>query len=374
MGTLEDLIRFSSGISNPHLEEWKGKGGRVVGYTCSYFPEELVHALGMLPFRIRGTGCSGTSLADTWYGPVNCSYTRCCLQLVLEGKYGFLDGAVISRTCDHVRRMYDCWKAAGNLPPFFYYFGVPHTLTEHGLEFYRGEITSLCGALEEHFGKKLEEEELREAVREYNRGRRLLLELAEKRKREAPPVSGEEALALHVASTSMRREVYNVMLEEALEEIEERGREYRGVRLMVVGSVNDDPELFRVIEGQGGVVVTDSLCFGMRSIVDLVEEGGDPFEALVRRYYYHVPCARTYGEFERKLSFLRRLIKEWRVEGVILEHMKFCDTHGGDNSLFSRRLEEEGVPTLILERQYGPLAEVGRIRTRIQAFLERLGR
>lgn len=374
MRSFETLVQVSSGISNPHVEEWKRGGGRVIGYTCSYFPEELVHALGMLPFRIRGTGCSGTPLADAWYGSVNCSYTRCCLQLVLEGKYGFLDGAVISRTCDHVRRMYDCWKAAGNLPPFFYYFGIPHTLTEHGLEFYRGEISSLLGALERHFGTKLTGEKLEEAIREYNRGRRLLLELNERRKREKPPVSGQEALALHVASTAMRREVYNRLLEEALEEIEGRGKEHQGTRLMLVGSVNDDPELVRVIEGQGGLVVTDSLCFGMRSIVDLVEEKGDPFEALVRRYYYHMPCARTYGEFERKLNFLRRLIKEWRVEGVILEHMKFCDTHGGDNTLFARRLEEEGVPTLLLERQYGPLAEVGRIRTRVQAFLERLGK
>ncbi|MEM2205025.1 MAG: 2-hydroxyacyl-CoA dehydratase family protein, partial [Candidatus Hadarchaeales archaeon] len=174
-------MQVSSGISNPHVEGWKREGGRVIGYTCSYFPEELVHALGMLPFRIRGAGCSGTHLADAWYGPVNCSYTRCCLQLVLEGRYGFLDGAVISRTCDHMRRMYDCWKAAGNLPPFFYYFGIPHTLTEHGLEFYREEISSLLGAMERHFGTKLEGERLEEAVREYNRGRRLLLELNEKR-------------------------------------------------------------------------------------------------------------------------------------------------------------------------------------------------
>jgi len=36
-------------------------------------------------------------------------------------------------------------------------------------------------------------------------------------------------------------------------------------------------------------------------------------------------------------------------------------------------LEEDGIPVMELERQYGPLADAGRIRTRVQAFLERIG-
>ena len=33
----------------------------------------------------------------------------------------------------------------------------------------------------------------------------------------------------------------------------------------------------------------------------------------------------------------------------------------------------EGIPVMELERQYGPFADAGRIRTRVQAFLERIG-
>jgi len=61
------------------------------------------------------------------------------------------------------------------------------------------------------------------------------------------------------------------------------------------------------------------------------------------------------------------------VNGVILEHIKFCDLHGTDNALLKKDLEKDGVATIELERQYGPLADAGRIRTRIQAFLERIG-
>ena len=36
-------------------------------------------------------------------------------------------------------------------------------------------------------------------------------------------------------------------------------------------------------------------------------------------------------------------------------------------------LEKENIPVIELELQYGPLADTGRVRTRVQAFLERIG-
>jgi len=62
------------------------------------------------------------------------------------------------------------------------------------------------------------------------------------------------------------------------------------------------------------------------------------------------------------------------VDGVILQAIKFCDLHGVENVLLQKALEKEGIPTLKLEREYGPLADTGRFRTRVQAFLEQMGR
>ena len=67
-------------------------------------------------------------------------------------------------------------------------------------------------------------------------------------------------------------------------------------------------------------------------------------------------------------------IQEADVKGVILENIKFCDLHGTENALIKKDLEKEGIPVIELERQYGPLADAGRLKTRVQAFLERLDR
>ncbi|MBU7025103.1 MAG: 2-hydroxyacyl-CoA dehydratase, partial [Theionarchaea archaeon] len=124
----------------------------------------------------------------------------------------------------------------------------------------------------------------------------------------------------------------------------------------------------------GAVVVSDALCFGARSFQTLTKENGDAFDALCERYYYHEPCPRMAGEFSKRLAFIKEQITQSRAEGVILENIKFCDMHGTENALIKINLEKEGIPVIELERQYGPLADAGRVRTRIQAFLEKMGR
>ena len=50
-----------------------------------------------------------------------------------------------------------------------------------------------------------------------------------------------------------------------------------------------------------------------------------------------------------------------------------CDLHGIDSVMLERDFEREGIPVLVLEREYDSLADAGRIKTRVQAFLERIG-
>ena len=229
--------------------------------------------------------------------------------------------------------------------------------------------------MEEHFEIKVSNDQLTEAIVTYNETRRLLRELYDLRSAEAPPISGAETLEIIVASVAMPRQRYNELLRDLLEELRSRPgiSEYRA-RLMVVGSVDDNPELLRLIEDVGGLVVADSLCFGARFFWDLEDEGGDAFESITERYYRHIPCPRMYGEHRRTIGFVRQAAREARVDGVILQAMKFCDLHGIENVLLERDLEADGIPTLKLEREYGPLADTGRFRTRVQAFLERIGR
>jgi bzd-type benzoyl-CoA reductase N subunit len=373
MQAFEELAEVSKTLQNNHVSDWKDQGKKVVGYVCTYMPEEILYAVDILPFRITGRGVNETSQADSYLSRFNCSFARCCLELSFSGAYDFLDGAVWVNGCDHIRRCYDNWKAK-NPRPFMYMLPVPHKLFAEGRQWFKEEVTMLKEAVEEHFGVKITPEKLTEAVTTYNETRRLLKKLYDLRTSDDPPFTGTEVQTILSAGATMPKTEFNRILSNLLEEVETRPKRSNGkVRLLVAGSMMDDLEFIQNVEDLGAIVVTDALCFGTKSFWNLTEETGDPFENLVDRYYNHSPCPRMAGEYSTRLDFMKEQIDRARVKGAILEHIKFCDLHGTDNALLKKDLEKEGIATIEIERQYGPLADAGRIRTRIQAFLERIG-
>lgn len=375
---IPDFLEAATAIQNQHVSAWKSAGKHVVGYTCSYIPDEILHAAGILPVRLRGLEAVATTIGDTYFGPFICSFPKCLLQLVGEGKYNFLDGAIVTPGCDSMRRLDECWRKcsddhAGTLPGFFFHYGVPHKVTSYSIDWFVDETKRLIQAIEAHFGVAITEEELRRSIATYNTGRSLQEKLETLRIRKAAAISGADTLAVILAGTTIPREIYNDLLGSYLDEIQSRVDEPTDkLRLMFVGSVNDDVELVKVIEGDRAIVVADNLCFGSRSSADLVDEQGDPVEALAKRYLSHSECPRMFGGYKTRLGILRDKCEKAKVDGVILQNIRFCDLHGSENGLFERDLEAAGIPCIRIEREYGPLVEKGRIKMRIDAFLETL--
>jgi bzd-type benzoyl-CoA reductase N subunit len=374
-GSLAELLEPSSTILGSHANRWREQGGKVVGYFCSYVPEEIIAAAGILPFRMRGTGSTETTLADTYLSAYNCTFARHCLDLAFNGAYDFLDGVVVINSCDHIRRLYDIWRRKMRTP-FVHLIAAPHTAGHEQVRWFRDELTIFKEGLEKHFGVAITPERLRESIRIQNETRKLQKQLYELRRRPSPPISGADTLGIMVASTAMPKQPYNELLRSLLSELDEREGEsnYRA-RLMLVGGMLDDPAYVNVIEDLGGLVVTDSLCFGTMTFWNQVDEQAkDPLEAIARYYLKErIPCARMIGEHPRRLEFTREMLDTFKVDGVVFQRLKFCHLWGGEGYLLRRALRESGVPILSLEREY-VLSGLGQLRTRVQAFLESMGR
>ena len=373
----EEIHEAVSRLSNRYITKWKSEGGKVIGFPCTYVPAEILWAAGILPVRMRAMEAMSTSIGDTYFGPVVCSFPKCLLQMAGEGKYSFLDGAIICNGCDTMRRLDDCWRKMGEdiqgaLPPYLFHYAAPHKVTDYSLKWFVDETRRFIASLEERFGCRITEDGLRKAIRIYNRGRELLGRLDELRMGERVLISGTEAMAVMIAGTAMPPDVFNELLEEVLAEVECRQEGIPGKRLLLAGSVIDDLDLLRVIEEEGAVVVADTLCFGSRSHKDAVAEDGDPVEAIARRYLDAIYCPRMFGYYKQRFAFLREMAERAGVEGVILQNIRFCDLHGSENGIFERDLEAAGIPCMKMEREYGPLGEEGRIKMRIDAFLERI--
>ncbi len=370
---LDELIKVAETLSNSYIEEWKSRGNRVLAFNCTYMPEEIILAAGMLPFRLKGTGCTETTQADSYLATVNCSFCRACLELLMQGQYDFLDGAVFVNACDHMHVTYVNWKAQGKTPFMDNIISVPNTITDYGQKWYREEINNIKDKIEEHFKVEITDDKLKEAIATCNETRGLQRKLYDLMAGDKPPITGSQCLSVIVAGATMPKDDYNQLLKKLLDEL--NGRE--GVsgfksRLMVGGSVMDDPALLKIFEDLGGLVVSDTLCFGSRFFRTRIEEDINPLDALADAHYHQIKCPRMFDSYDKRIEFAREIAKESKVDGVVLQGIKNCDCHGIDNVMLERDLESEGIPVLVLEREYDVLPDAGRFRTRAQAFMERI--
>ena len=362
-------------LVNPVLQHWKDQGGKVIGYFCSTVPEEIITAAGLTPFRMRATGSTGTGESDAFYSSINCSFPRHCFNQVLTGDFKFLDGIVCVNSCDHVRRIYDNWKRF--VPTdFIEMMSLPRKTGPDQVGWYTEELAMLKDKVGKHFGVEITDDRLWKAIKLHNETRRLQKKLYELRKQEKPPITGAETLAVMVAGTAMPKEQYNEKLRELLDELS--GTEGPGghrARLLIVGGILDDPAYIKVIEDQGGLVVTDSTCFGSRLMwVEVDENASDPISALAQYYLTDRPsCPRMYGEHDNRAQYVIDMCREFNCDGVIGERLIFCDSWLVEHYMLGQDLKAAGIPMLKLDREY-LTSGIGQLRTRVQAFLETMGR
>jgi len=365
-----------AGLQNPLLDSFRKEGGKVLGFLCSMAPEELLMAAGCLGYRMRGTGSTNTDLADNYFTALNCGFPRHVLNLGIEGEFDFLDGIVYLNSCDHIRRLYDNWKR--EVPTeFIELLTMPKTTGDDQVRWFTEEFQLLRGKLEQHFGVEITDEKLRVCIQVLNETRGLQRELYMLRKQDNPPITGAEALTVMVAGTAMPKAAYNELLRELIDEFRDQrgtGREYRA-RLMVTGGILDDPRWINVIEEIGGLVVVDGLCFGSRMMWESVDETiEDPIEALGRYYLTDQPgCPRMVDRQDERAKFTETLAREFRVDGIVSAKMVFCDQWNVENYMLKSDMAALGLPFLSVEREY-ITSGTGQLKTRIQAFIESMGK
>jgi len=374
--TIETLreVNRSFPFTEP-MRRWKGQGKHIVGWGCSYVPEEIISAADLLPVRITGDAREmPTDEGDAHLYTVVCSYVRTLLQLGLEGQYDFLDGFVTTASCDGMRRLRDMWKYYVTQTPLVHIITLPRQSSPAAEDFFLQEIQAFRRRLEEHFNLTITNDALRQSIRLYNHTRQLLRNLYELRKEPNPRLSGAEIFEVVNAGVRMPRGEFNDLLARLLQEARHsKAKRRQKLRLMISGSCLANPDFVAGIEAEGATVVVEDLCTGVRYWADLVEEdpGLDPMRALAKRYLHNIPCARTVGMADIRHERLLGLAKEYRVHGVVSAAMRSCSPHAMARPALREKFEDAGIPVLELNTEYGSGC-AGPVALRARAFLEML--
>jgi bzd-type benzoyl-CoA reductase N subunit len=345
-------------------------GKKVVGYFCSYTPEELIFAAAALPFRIVGTR-GNINLADTHLQSYCCSPVRGALEEGLSGTLNFLDGVVFPHTCDTIQRLSDIWRLNVSLP-FHIDVVLPVKLnSESAREYMIDVLHKFKKDLEKNLKVEITDAALRHAISLYNKIRRSIKLISDMRQINPSLLKSSDFYSIVKASMIMDRNDLAGILSEIVHNLEAKKEipEVKlGKRLVLTGAMCDHPDFYQIIEDGGGVVVWDDLCTGSRYFDGQLDPTGDPIASLAERYLKRIVCPAKHSGLSTRAEDLLEIVRSKNADGVVFLIQKFCDPHSFDYPYLKKHLDNEGIPNTLIEMEDQAPGE--RLKTRFEAFLE----
>jgi len=376
-----DLLKQLADISRRRLEiikKEKEKGTKIIGYTGRFVPEELILAAGALPYLLCKGGEPEPPEAALPYALRYLSpFARAQIGyhlLSVDPAMPLLD-LIIAQCGDcHMERVADLLEYFG-LPTER--LGVPSDW-EKGISaqyYYRG-LTRVKEKLEDITDDEISHERLGESIRAVNRVRGLLETISSLRKEQPPPIGGYDFIRINHYSFYCNLDELTDKLEALYTALKQAPKSFSdgAPRILLAGHVIGigDYVVPKLIEDLGGVIVREFLDEGMRGYGYSVKDEGDLLANLGKTYYLErTPPSIFQPAWGKRVESVKRLIKEFSVDGVIWYQLSFEEVYNMESSILAKSMGEMDIPFLKLESSYEYSREaMGPLITRIETFIE----
>lgn len=353
----------------PTVARWRALGGKVAGHFQVYFPEEIVHAAGMLPVKMRGAPVEPTR-AEAHFGSYLCSVIKTALETVLSGTMK-LDIFVSHPICDAARNLAAIWGRNFDHPCQILYL-PQNPNSNHSATYLRGEYDRMRRVVEEVAGRRIEDDDLRRSIAVFNENRRLMRELYDI-KRESPwLVRAEEAYALVSVGGMIPREEHNELLKAVLPQLRARTtKEEDRMRVVFEGGFCEQPPLDMIrMLGRSCYVVDDDLLIGLRWILEDVPTEGDPLLNLAEAYIDRSSYSPVQHDLRKpKEKMLLARVAAARADAVIVAAAKMCEPGLEEQVCYTYALDEEDMPYFVTEFEEN-MTSFEHLELQVETFLE----
>jgi len=379
--TIVERFRSISGNIHEYARSLQAKGKLLAGYMCTHVPEEILYAAGIVPLRILTSHVS-QAMTRSYIHETYCSFSHDCAYQGLKGNYDYLDLLVTASSCIHMGEAFNVWVRFAGFQQRSYLIPYPHIIQTKPAAAFMAESFGEFKEFAEKFVKRpITDEDLEEAIKVYNRTRRLLKQLWGFLRSENPPITGPDVAAVTLASQVMDKQEFNKLLGQLIKELEVRPCEDKpsGPRLLVSGGACDDLGLFDLIEHldyKANLIFVDSCTATRYFWFELPEGRPDKLNAVAEGYISRIPCPakdNVPGTGEKKrFRFIRQFIEEFKPDGVLFLYQRFCSPQPMDIVALKPILDKLGIPSTDFELD--TTLPAMQFRTQVEAFLETIER
>ena len=375
--SIETLVNeFSAIAANPHgqLKAYKEKGMKCIGVMPYYAPEELVYAAGMMPMGMWGSNKKTISRAKEYCATFYCTIAQLDLEMLLDGTCDLLDGVITPTICDTLRPMSQNIRVAmSEKMPCIFLAHPQFRRPAFGLKFCHDQYTHVKTELEKIRGSEIKDEEIRDAIKVYNKSRKARREFVKLANAHCDVIDPIMRSAVLKASYFMRKDEYTEKLEALNTELRALPEaKWNGVKVVTSGIIVDNPTLLKIFKDNNVAIAADDVAHESRMIRVDADETGDPMEALCKQFAdqdYDVLLYDEASEQNRRGEYVANLVKESGAQGLVLFMQQFCDPEEMEFPYLKTALDAAGIPFIKLgvDQQ---MRDFGQAATAIQAFAD----
>lgn len=371
------------GLRIQELMDAKAQGRKVIGSYCVFVPEELILAVDGVSVGL----CAGAEFnfegAETVLPRNTCALIKSAFGFKLGKVCPYLEASDVvvgENTCDGKKKSYEMLAP---LVKDLYVMDMPQMKSPSGKALLKEEYKRFAAKLEAVSGKKITVESLKKGIDIVNAKRAAVKRLTDLRAADPAPISGLDALLINQVFFYDDPIRFTDSVNRLCDELEERVKKGTGVfaqgtpRVLVSGCPMAVPnwKLPMLIEASGAVIVGEESCVGERGTRWMTEAKAETLEGLLDQMtdrYFNIDCA-IFTPNPSRVAYIKDMTQKLRPAGVIHYSLQFCQPYIMESGPVENDLEKSGIPTLRLETDYSQ-EDAGQLKTRIEAFVERLQR
>lgn len=371
----------------------------TLGYIYPHAPVEIIMAHGFVPSLVRARpGVVGAFEASLQ--TFACSYTRNLFSQRANDQLPPLAALLFpGNTCDSLLNVGDIWRVRFPDDTVFRLTYPAANQGEAGVHFLAEEIRSLSNMLEKAFGlpfslSEFEEaasltRQFRESIQFLYASRAILPQVLPYSKLAAlihtflmSPDQKSVTEVVRAASQAQRSLAKSKSLE-PINRIRQQllkghltrltfAHDTDSPRIAVAGGMIDPGALVALLSAAGiseNALVIDLLTFGFKTAFTRpCDMEGDPFESVARSILSS-PLEPTQEGLEMRLSFVRDILTNLAIDGLVICEQSFCDPDEFEAPSLEAAASKSGV--VVLRLPIDPeLSDRERLGVRLQSFLE----
>ena len=370
------MAPFDDLLGGTWRAEELAEGGRpVVGYVCTFVPDELVLAAGAVPLRLDLGHHLAAQAGGRVLSPDLCPEVLAVVgaQLCKLPYHDQLDLMVLPTACDGKKKLPRVLRTPS------WILSLPQSRQgARSQQQWRREIEEFVARLRKLTGRSLSRRGLRRAIELVNRRTTLLRKLNKLRITRPGLLCGQDAFlvmqASFVADVSWWVEQAEALLLQLEQAPDPDPAAAAAPRILITGSPVLFPEfkLLQIIEEAGALIVADEMCSATQHLYNptVLDEGslGGMIRATADKTLLPCTCP-CFTTGDTRIERILQRARESGASGVIHHTLRLCQLFDMELPAVTEALRQQELPLFNISTEYSA-EDAAVIRTRVEAFLE----